>query len=108
MGASNWITSFPIFMWQTIYLFFIFPATVIIALFHFIAQLWAWTPFFFILFILWGGGSLTSRYGNVFISEVEYGFRCVINAVVENFIGPLLDLLRYASFDAICQCTNFP
>jgi len=96
MGASNWISSVPIFLWQTFYLFIVFPVTVVIAILHFIAQLWAWTPFFFIMFILWGAGSLTSNYGNVFISEVDYTFRCIINPIIENFVGPLLDLLRFA------------
>ena len=95
MGATNWITSFPTFLWRTIYLIFIFPLTVVIALFHFLAQLIAWTPFIFLCLILWGGGTITSRYINVGIQELDYLFRCILNPVVTNIIGPLLNLLRY-------------
>jgi hypothetical protein len=98
MGATNWMTSLPAFAWQTIYLIFIFPLTVVIALFHFLAQLIAWTPFIFLCLVLWGTGAVTSRYINIGIQEVDYLFRCILNPVVTNIIGPLLNLLRYGWF----------
>ena len=102
MGASNYVTSLPVFLWKTFYLIFIFPASVIIALLHFLAQLIAWTPFIIFMLVLWGAGTLTSRYGNVGIEELDYAFRCIINPIVDNFIGPLLNLLRTIYNPTIC------
>ncbi len=98
----GWITATPIFLWKLFCLFVIYPATVIIELLRFGAQLIAWSPWFAIALVLWGAGSLTSNYGNVIIQEVDYTVRCLVHPVVENFVGPLLDLLRTIYNPTIC------
>jgi hypothetical protein len=98
----GWITGVPIFAWKVFVLFVVLPVTVVIYTLRFIAQLLAWSPYFFALLLLWGIGSFAGAYGNVVISEVDYFMRCVVHMAVENFIGPLLNLIRTAYNPSIC------
>jgi len=98
----GWITGIPIFLWKLFCLVVIFPVTVVIEVLRFIAQLIAWSPGLFALLALWLVGSALSNYGNVVISYADYVVRCGVNPVVENFIGPLLNLLRTIFNPTIC------